>query len=558
MAMALSNKDLRIESEAERNNESSLNSNRKFPNVFSDRDGYCGTLTDVLRGRSAFLIAGGPSFSTVDKSLLSQPGILTMGLNNSVKTFRPNLWTAVDPPEKFLKSIWFDPGILKFVREENLTGPLFDNELWSPLDTTPDECPCVIPYRSNTHFGAENFLSENSVNWGNGPKNGGGRSVLLAALKLLYCLGAGQVFLLGVDFSMAQDSPYHFDQAKSPTLRTASNRAFGKISSYLEKLQPKFESAGFRVWNCNPDSKLTVFPHLSFAEAVEIATSEMPASIEDERSEGLYERVAGGNDSIDAELPAEFTEQQKTSLRRVDRSKRPELIDPPSNTSSPPPDNSGILLLADGSSEWLLPWWHHHYTATNSHLPVAVVAKDLSSEARAFLKSVEFQIVEVDPSPEKADGWFFKPFAISQSPFAHTVFLDLDCELRKNINSILAWSQSGIVLGKDLAPKGKYRALFRGDCFFNSGVVGVLAGSPVVTEWQRETRQLADRMRGDQEILNLVLYENEAKVVVLPPHFHKLRLEGDHPEASIMHWTGPAGKKHIREQIRLLHLDTFE
>jgi len=79
------------------------------------RDHHPLWLGDLYRGRSAFLIAGGPSFATLNHSLLRKPGVLTLGLNNSAKTFRPNLWVGVDEPDQFMRSVWLDPTILKFV-----------------------------------------------------------------------------------------------------------------------------------------------------------------------------------------------------------------------------------------------------------------------------------------------------------------------------------------------------------------------------------------------------------------------------------------------------------
>src|SRR5260221_38393 len=56
--------------------------------MFFTQDHHPLWLGDSYRGRSAFLICGGPSFATLDHSLLCQPGIVTMGINNSAKTFR--------------------------------------------------------------------------------------------------------------------------------------------------------------------------------------------------------------------------------------------------------------------------------------------------------------------------------------------------------------------------------------------------------------------------------------------------------------------------------------
>jgi hypothetical protein len=46
------------------------------------------------------------------------------------------------------------------------------------------------------------------------------------------------------------------------------------------------------VFNCNPDSNLKSFPHYPFERAVSEARKLMPADMENERTEGLYDRKA--------------------------------------------------------------------------------------------------------------------------------------------------------------------------------------------------------------------------------------------------------------------------
>ena len=143
-----------------------------------------------------------------------------------------------------------------------------------------------------------------------------------------------------------------------------------------------------------------------------------------------------------------------------------------------------------------------------------------------------------------------KPRAIASSPFQFTVFLDLDCEVRSSLDKLFSWSTRGLVMGKDRYPFSNYGKLFRRDHFFNSGVIAVHQSHVVIPRWIEATEHLHDKLRGDQEILNLTIYENEIPVVVLPEHFHQLRLDGDHPEAKIMHWTGEAGKAEIQNRLK--------
>ena len=94
-----------------------------------------------------------------------------------------------------------------------------------------------------------------------------------------------------------------------------------------------------------------------------------------------------------------------------------------------------------------------------------------------------------------------------------------------------------------------YRRLFRKDHFYNSGVVGIPRHHDIIDLWISETQELHAQLRGDQEILNLAIYQNQIPVIALPDGYHQLRLDGFNPSATIMHWTGPTGKEKIRRDI---------
>lgn len=280
------------------------------PPMLFNRDGLNIFMGDTYRGCSAFLILGGPSFGDVikgetefkgkkmsNRELLSYPGFVTMATNNAPRTFRPNLWTMVDDPGNFMKSIWLDPKIMKFVPFDHTEKNLFDNEKWEEMDYKVGECPNIHFLRRNEHFNPEQFLKEGSFNWGEHSDaadalgNKGGRSVMLVAIKLLYYLGIRKIFLLGCDFKMDDNAKYHFAQDRSKGSQSGNNSTYEILKSRFGALMPEFEKVGLKIFNCNPDSGLKVFPYIPFEEAINLATSNMP-DISVERTEGLYDRKA--------------------------------------------------------------------------------------------------------------------------------------------------------------------------------------------------------------------------------------------------------------------------
>jgi hypothetical protein len=134
--------------------------------------------------------------------------------------------------------------------------------------------PNVVGIYANTAFNADAFLTEPTVNYGMNDKkvdalgNKGSRSVMLAALKMLYYLGFRTVYIIGADFHMTEEKPYAFDQGKGSAGVSSNNNTYRILDSRFTALQPKFLEAGFTVFNCTPGSRLTAFPYKPFDEAV--------------------------------------------------------------------------------------------------------------------------------------------------------------------------------------------------------------------------------------------------------------------------------------------------
>ncbi len=235
-------------------------------------------LQNHFKNRSAFLACSGPSLLTHDLSQLDQRGILTMAVNNAASVVRPQLWCCADPPYRFCRGIWEDPAIMKFLPVEWVTEqielPTEENSTDRSLETVAD-MPNVFGYIRNFEFKTEGWLREPTVNYGIpqgqcdmfGLK--GTRSVLMAALKLLFFIGVRRVYLLGCDFRMEQGKDnYAFEQSTEGNYIDGNNRAYSTLNARLGLLKASFDEEGFHVFNCNRESGLTAFPYKSFDDAV--------------------------------------------------------------------------------------------------------------------------------------------------------------------------------------------------------------------------------------------------------------------------------------------------
>ncbi|MCZ2344475.1 MAG: hypothetical protein LC104_22165 [Bacteroidales bacterium] len=154
------------------------------------------------------------------------------------------------------------------------------------------DMPGVFGFRRNEQFVAEQWLYESTFNWGHHSQrrdaygHKGSRSVFYVALRLLFFLGVRTVYLLGCDFRMEIGrANYAFDQDRTPASIRGNNATYRILNARLRHLLPYFEKEGFRVFNCTPNSGLTVFPAREYHEALDHATNHISRHL---NTTGMY------------------------------------------------------------------------------------------------------------------------------------------------------------------------------------------------------------------------------------------------------------------------------
>ena len=283
------------------------------PMLFT-RDGHNVFLGDAYRGQTVFLVCAGPSLNQHSLKLLDQRGIVTCAVNNAGTIIRPNLWVSVDDPANFADAIWRDPAITKFVPLCHMEKPISTRNETGEIvlsDLLVGDMPAVFGYRRNEAFNAEQWLFEDTFNWGNHSQRvdahgvKGSRSVMLVALRLLFFLGFRRVYLLGCDFRMNYGAQnYAFEQHRSRSSVNGNNGTYHALNIRLGALKPHFEKEGFEVLNCTPDSGLTVFQYVPFEQSIEAAITTFPKTI---NTAGMYDRSTKKN--LADELPS-YSDQQ--------------------------------------------------------------------------------------------------------------------------------------------------------------------------------------------------------------------------------------------------------
>ena len=259
--------------------------------VFNARKEPAGCLRGLLAGGPAFLVCGGPSAKGLPLERLNDRGCWTLGVNNAGghPRFRANAFVCSDPPMKFSHSIWLDPQVMKFVPTPKLSGSRAklrrkDDGVFSRMDKKLPDCPNVWAFnRLSWMTPDEQFFLADGACWGN--LNSGVQitserktvCTMLLGMRLLRYLGAGRVYLVGVDFLMRPGEVYSFDQGKEIGGCQSNNNQFEVVNDWLCRMQEggTFSRFGIEFYNCNRNSGLRAFPHVPFDDALDDAIGQV-------------------------------------------------------------------------------------------------------------------------------------------------------------------------------------------------------------------------------------------------------------------------------------------
>ncbi|WP_339912210.1 hypothetical protein, partial [Symmachiella dynata] len=148
-------------------------------------------LDDAFAGPVAsacWLIGGGPSLAELPHRLIDESPVPKMSVNLSgTRILRPNFWTSYDPSARFHRSVYLDPGILKFVHRRRA------------MDLVPEttykvcECPGTYFFERDGQRGFHQFLSPTFtgiVDWADS---------MVQAIDILYRLGFRTIYLAGCE-----------------------------------------------------------------------------------------------------------------------------------------------------------------------------------------------------------------------------------------------------------------------------------------------------------------------------------------------------------------------
>jgi hypothetical protein len=249
--------------------------------------------------------------------------------------------------------------------------------------------------------------------------------------------------------------------------------------------------------------------------------------------------------------------------------------------------NKGILIIANKKQEWIIPWWWYNYRKFNV-LEVSFLNCGMSKKALHWCEkkgrvitldkeSIVFSKKEVNKANQKrwetANGkqiwekrkiWFLKPFALLKTPYDETFYMDLDCEVKMNVEPLFSYCRhkSGFSCAYEMDFFQKYyqkeKEILPKEKVINTGVIIYKKNCSFLQFFAQEALARHHEFFGDQNLFQRLIFEKSIPFNPLPAEYNFIsHLKLDSTNASIVHWGGSSGKETIKSQIELLSSLSF-
>lgn len=238
----------------------------------------------------------------------------------------------------------------------------------------------------------------------------------------------------------------------------------------------------------------------------------------------------------------------------------------PSQTVS----GEGILTGCDAEQEWMLKWWWEHY-AKDNHYPVSFCDFGMSKSARLWCQTKGNLISLEQPQVagkssvtaswsktttafawSKRQAWFCKPLVLLKTPYQKTIWLDIDCRVKGNLEPLFRYigAKKHVALAQEIpsrASSEKAAGLVpqEGICY-NTGVIAYMHQSPLIKNWALHACFNNHEALGDQDLLSHLLFKHRLKPQVLPSIYNRIHPQPDALDVVIYHHTSLSGKASIR------------
>ena len=212
-----------------------------------------------------------------------------------------------------------------------------------------------------------------------------------------------------------------------------------------------------------------------------------------------------------------------------------------------------FLIGCDKENEWMLEWFIRNYTKHQHKTKFVFADFGVSQRIKNFVDGNGLFMARIKMEiPPLQKTWFMKPEAMWFAPVKECVWIDIDCEIKENIDGIF----DELVRNKLNMVEDKPWTKRRGETWHNSGVVGFIDKPNILKMWAQECKRGLHGQVGDQEVLHHMIPNPIMRLNAindLPNEYNVVRLQTDHDnykgKIKVMHHTGAKGKEKIRSQM---------
>lgn len=238
----------------------------------------------------------------------------------------------------------------------------------------------------------------------------------------------------------------------------------------------------------------------------------------------------------------------------------------------------GVIVGCDQNLEWLLPWFFENYSTHNT-TPITFFDFGMSEYGKNFCK-MHGRYLSLETLKEKHKcfselsdedlgqfsithpldymkichkAWMKKPLACLYTPYETTIWIDIDCKVRKNIDGLfdLLAPESQICLSLD-HPYTTHLKKITGiikeeEVQFSSGAMIFRKNASFIRFWIETISKKF--YPGDQEALSDVINGESIPYKVLEKKYHLTNWEEITIDAFILHYGGPQGKIKLIKEI---------
>lgn len=240
---------------------------------------------------------------------------------------------------------------------------------------------------------------------------------------------------------------------------------------------------------------------------------------------------------------------------------------------------NGVITGCDERQEWMLKWWWENYSKHNT-FPVTFFDFGMSKSAQLWCKKrgtvipfslPETMTVKKEDVPEtiKWQGtlseyvwerrhvWFTKAFSLLSTPYDKSLWIDLDCEVKKPIDALFDFCEEGdgfaVTYNVDHADTDwkKREILLPHEKGYQVGVFSYKRKSPVIDHWLANCFQNYKHEFTEQSSLSHAIHSGRFRIFIFSNIYNWLEPELDAPEIAIVHHVGSLLKRKLFSQIKV-------